>query len=301
MAGLVDSVVPAALDTKELVGLYSNPVFVDLQQTLAQDCTHINIPYSLLISEPATREKVPDKDDLMVEDAALQAEFRQLAPLEEPRVKELEKFYQTQSAAIVTQRMDAISRLQSSPLLEEYIHHEMSLVHDYYNQQQLHLTVRISKSLQLLKTTLPNGLPPGGLTKKTTNKSRLLNTGAVAIMTRWFQGHIDNPYPTDAEKQQMADEGEITVTQVKAWFANKRNRTLNTKPKRQQMALKSQLASLCEKLGASEPKAQGRFNNILGELSGLVNVVQKRTPLAMHVGQKINVPTLHQGHGLPVS
>ena len=32
-----------------------------------------------------------------------------------------------------------------------------------------------------------------------------------------------------------------SIVQVKAWFANKRNRTLNTRPKRQQMRMKQQL------------------------------------------------------------
>ena len=49
-----------------------------------------------------------------------QAEFRQLKPLEETRVRELEQFYQTQSVSIVTQRMDAVTRLHASSLPEDY-------------------------------------------------------------------------------------------------------------------------------------------------------------------------------------
>ncbi|KAK3104379.1 hypothetical protein FSP39_000634 [Pinctada imbricata] len=57
-----------------------------------------------------------------------------------------------------------------------------------------------------------------------------LNLKAVSIMTGWYESHLENPYPTKAEKEEMARQGGITLTQVKSWFANKRNRSNNTKP-----------------------------------------------------------------------
>ena len=57
----------------------------------------------------------------------------------------------------------------------------------------------------------------------------LLNEESRAILTQWFDAHMDNPYPSEEEKQQLATVCGISVGQVKSWFANKRNRTNNTR------------------------------------------------------------------------
>ncbi|RUS78313.1 hypothetical protein EGW08_013917, partial [Elysia chlorotica] len=64
-----------------------------------------------------------------------------------------------------------------------------------------------------------------------------LKQRAVDVMTRWYEQNIHNPYPTKAQKTAMAQEGQISENQVKSWFANKRNRTHNTKPKVQKRAM----------------------------------------------------------------
>ena len=258
------------------------------------ECSTTAVPYTLVqtppVSEVDAKLQKPcyDKEntvDLVVEDATLQAEFRQLAPLGNQRVSQLESFYNTQNAALVTQRTDAISTLHSANLSEQQLQHELVCVHTYYERQQRHLVVRVSKSLQLLKCLLPTelALPSGGVKK---NKSRLLNNNAVAVMTEWYQQHQENPYPSDEEKQQMADTGNISLSQVKAWFANKRNRTLNTKPKRQKVRAHQQLTSICQQLiggggGMGVPGTAGvpadqsmaktkNYNLIMQDLSSIV-------------------------------
>ena len=57
----------------------------------------------------------------------------------------------------------------------------------------------------------------------------LLNEEPRRILNEWFEAHVDNPYPTEEEKQQLAFQCGISVSQVKSWFANKRNRTNNTR------------------------------------------------------------------------
>ena len=44
-------------------------------------------------------------------------------------------------------------------LQAEQLQKELHDVNEYYDRQQAHLTLRISKSLQLLKQTLPADLP----------------------------------------------------------------------------------------------------------------------------------------------
>ena len=58
---------------------------------------------------------------------------------------------------------------------------------------------------------------------------RLLNPKAVEAMNQWYFEHINYPYPSDDEKQQLADDNGISVPQVTCWFANKRNRSNNTR------------------------------------------------------------------------
>ena len=102
----------------------------------------------------------PENFDIAVEDAMLQADFRQLSVLSDSRVNELEQFYMTQSASIVTQRTDAVCKVEPDST-------ELNCVNKYYDQQQAHLLVRVAKSLQLLKRALPNEIATtGGTTKK---------------------------------------------------------------------------------------------------------------------------------------
>ncbi len=57
---------------------------------------------------------------------------------------------------------------------------------------------------------------------------RLLNGQAVELMEKWYSLHFDHPYPNDEDIQRLAKEGNISVTQVKKWMANKRVRSYNT-------------------------------------------------------------------------
>ena len=57
----------------------------------------------------------------------------------------------------------------------------------------------------------------------------LLNEESRIILTQWFDSHLDNPYPSEEEKHHLAAQCGISVNQVKSWFANKRNRTNNTR------------------------------------------------------------------------
>jgi hypothetical protein len=47
---------------------------------------------------------------------------------------------------------------------------------------------------------------------------------AIRIMNEWYDANENNPYPTVSERKLMAAEGNINENQVRAWFANKRNR-----------------------------------------------------------------------------
>ncbi|CAF0798879.1 unnamed protein product [Brachionus calyciflorus] len=65
-------------------------------------------------------------------------------------------------------------------------------------------------------------------------RPKALPEKATKIMKEWYEKNLHNPYPTDDERRTMAEQGEINENQVKAWFANKRNRSCNTKNKQKQ-------------------------------------------------------------------
>ena len=52
----------------------------------------------------------------------------------------------------------------------------------------------------------------------------LLPTAAVAILGEWFSSHFSDPYPTAAERRQLAVASGLTAKQVMTWFANARKR-----------------------------------------------------------------------------
>ena len=56
-----------------------------------------------------------------------------------------------------------------------------------------------------------------------------LNPSSRKVLSDWYQENIHNPYPNDEEKKILAEKADISETQVKSWFANKRSRAQNTK------------------------------------------------------------------------
>jgi hypothetical protein len=71
----------------------------------------------------------------------------------------------------------------------------------------------------------------------TSRKLKTLPVEALRIMRDWYELHNTHPYPTDEEKKIMAIQGNVNESQVKAWFANKRNRSSNTRVKKPKLLL----------------------------------------------------------------
>lgn len=89
--------------------------------------------------------------------------------------------------------------------------------------------------------------------KKSARVKKLLSDDAVEIMNDWFDDHVNNPYPTQEEKERMAYNGNITVKQVTAWFSNRRNRSQNTKPKRMKRVLEKEISSIFNQISDAQP------------------------------------------------
>lgn len=79
-------------------------------------------------------------------------------------------------------------------------------------------------------------------------KNKPLNEIAVTTMEKWYLAHIDHPYPSYQEKEDMSQQGSITIAQVNSWFANRRNRSDNTKPKKNRKQLQVRLYQFAKDL-----------------------------------------------------
>ena len=270
MASIIQSSKESSCDG--LAQLSTHPMFGELQATLATDCFQASVPYALCSDQSvAERDSVPIMDPSLAaaQEADLQSQFHELSQKSNPRVQELQAFYNTQLAQIETQRLDAVAKLTVTNF-ETYTQYQTELdsVHVYHDRQRMHLTNRVTGSLQLLKIAMPRESEVSTTSQRP--RSRSLNAKATALMMDWFDRHIDNPYPSDEDKERLAREGGITVPQVKAWFANRRNRTSNTKPKKQKMQVEKKLLTICTEL-TGEPKQPRMYGDIIKQLSDIVN------------------------------
>lgn len=57
-------------------------------------------------------------------------------------------------------------------------------------------------------------------------KRERLPAKAVNVMREWLFEHVENPFPTNEEKIEIAFQAELTTQQVNQWFVNARRRIL---------------------------------------------------------------------------
>lgn len=99
-----------------------------------------------------------------------------------------------------------------------------------------------------------------------------LNLQATVTMMNWYESNRVNPYPSKVEKERMALEGGITITQVKSWFANKRNRNNNTRPKVQKRQMTERLMNICHELARNAQQPNISHADIIQKLSTIITV-----------------------------
>ena len=157
---------------------------------------------------------------------------------------ELQRFYQIQSAKIEADRVAQLCTTRHVPSV-------LPMVNQYYDMQHHALIDNIDMQIRCLRYQFSTPTPSSnaGTNKENTSqgvsrrvkavkkgKPKPLNDQAVRIMTSWYERHIQHPYPNNSAAEVLAKAGNITVEQVKKWFANKRMRSANTKPQREMAA-----------------------------------------------------------------
>jgi len=88
---------------------------------------------------------------------------------------------------------------------------------------------RIERSIKLLENNDCITSSKKHHTDKAIKPRPHLNKEAVRLMETWYNQNIDHPYPTPATIEVLAQTGNVGAEQVKKWFANKRNRSQNTR------------------------------------------------------------------------
>ncbi|XP_060062996.1 uncharacterized protein LOC132543504 [Ylistrum balloti] len=123
------------------------------------------------------------------------------------------------------------------------------------------------------KTIFPNHQSKSKTDRdKKSRHNQPLSLQATGAMMSWYESHRENPYPSKVEKEMMAKLGGITVTQVKSWFANKRNRNNNTRPKVQKRQMTERLMNICHELARNSQNPTMNNADIIQKLSTIITV-----------------------------
>ncbi len=239
----------------------SNPMFTSLQSVLKTECqSQSAVPTALMTSLGHTLPAAP----LSVRVGHLHLQFQTLRSQHPANIPALEGFYMEQAARIEDQRFSTLQHTQHTPWLMASINNYYDIQHHtlitrienslaLLHTPTLSILASTPKSSPKVKATnynqhLSNAmegsatseLPPKTLTPtlpatprapptQVFRKCSTLNPVAVRIMSNWYERNSEHPYPSYAAAEVMGKAGNITVEQVKKWFANRRRRQGDTK------------------------------------------------------------------------
>ena len=226
----------------------SPDIIVKLESALQEVCHQNAIPFALF-NESEMTSGVSDMVPVSVRVGVLQMHFMMQSAKSKTRVAELQQFYRLQAAQLESERYATLCYAQTTPDL-------VPNMNSYYDRQHHELIDRIEKSLHLMDSTETTKVASGGIIRKRkaesqtidgashhapsvsppsvavptfTRTSPVLNSVAVRIMTNWYERNSEHPYPSYDAAEIIAKAGDISVEQVKKWFANRRMRGRNTK------------------------------------------------------------------------
>lgn len=144
------------------------------------------------------------------------------------QLQELQHFYVVKSAELETDRLSSLNASNNNMMRFS--------INSYYDQQHHALLARVEHSLKLLEANsssvakkTPQTKRKSSTTNKAPTKCSSINSVAVRIMSNWYDRNSEHPYPSYETAEVIANAGNISVEQVKKWFANRRLRFNNTK------------------------------------------------------------------------
>lgn len=105
-------------------------------------------------------------------------------------------------------------------------------------------------------------------------KRRNFSKPASEILNEYFYSHVNNPYPSDEAKEELARKSGITVSQVCNWFGNKRIRYKRNIGKSQEEA----------NLYAAKAAASASPYSMSGSASGAASPMMSPAPVHDSMG-----------------
>lgn len=213
-----------SFDEEEPVALDSPVIPDDLRAALHTECWEGVMPLNLFNNSFATQP-----ESILSRETNLFKRLTFLSPHQPQNVRELQDFYKYQTALVETDRYRSL-------MLDEGSVDMKNLLNQFYDQELGLIIERVEASVTLLEQSIApdthaanafgtvNYLRAPGVRTRS-----LLSKPAVRLMEQWYRQHSDHPYPNSFEVDFLAREGSISTEQVKKWFANKRNRSANTR------------------------------------------------------------------------
>lgn len=198
--------------------LSKNPFLGDLQALLTRECKREIVPQSLFGMQGSNKENNENKTlNVFERERNLQERFTNLQSSHPEDIRQLSSMFRYQSALIETDRFRTLHECQYPGSYKESVNH-------HYDNQLHKVMDRVERSVELLE----NSNKENKLNKGTKLRPHL-SKDAVRLMEHWYQQNLNHPYPTNSVIEMLAQAGNIGIEQVKKWFANKRNRSSNTR------------------------------------------------------------------------
>lgn len=159
----------------------------------------------------------PDKGASLGGDASGgdQADYRQ--KLHQIRVvynEELRKY--EEACSEFTQHVRSLLRDQSSvrPIGTKEIDRMVYIIQKKFSGIQVQLKQSTCEAVMILRSRFLDAR----------RKRRNFSKQATEVLNEYFYSHLNNPYPSEEAKEELARQCNITVSQVSNWFGNKRIR-----------------------------------------------------------------------------
>lgn len=115
---------------------------------------------------------------------------------------------------------------RTRPISHKEIECTVSIIHRKFSTIQKQLKQRTCEAVMILRSRFLDAR----------RKRRNFNKSATEILNEYFYSHLENPYPSEEMKDELAKKCSITVAQVSNWFGNKRIRYKKNTAKLQEEA-----------------------------------------------------------------
>ncbi|CAN9510081.1 unnamed protein product [Ophioblennius macclurei] len=157
----------------------------------------------------ATVDGIPD------DGSSEHADYREkLAQIRQIYHVELDKY--EQACSEFTSHVTNLLREQSRtrPISPKEIDQMVAVIHRKFSAIQMQLKQSTCEAVMILRSRFMDAR----------RKRRNFSKQAVEMLNEYFYSHLENPYPNEEVKEELAKKCSITVAQVANWFGNKRIR-----------------------------------------------------------------------------